>query len=77
MTHVMDMKEVLCMFMTTVIKCHFLNYDIVNANMTMFEMSLLRHHQICIKNVIIERMTPDDIINMHKTSFIFMTSVMS
>jgi len=27
MTYVMNMKEVLCMFMTTVIKCHLLNYD--------------------------------------------------
>jgi len=39
--YVMNMKEVLCMFMTTVIKCHFLNYDIFNANMTLFGMSLL------------------------------------
>jgi len=29
------------MFMTTVIKCHSLNYDIFNANMTLFEMSFL------------------------------------
>jgi len=29
------------MFMTTVIKCHSLNYDIFNANMKLFEMSLL------------------------------------
>ncbi len=28
MTHVMNMKEVLCMFMTTVIKCHLLSYVI-------------------------------------------------
>jgi len=28
----MNMKEVLCMFMTTVIKCHSLSYDILNAN---------------------------------------------
>jgi len=46
MTHVMNMKEVLCMFMTFVscqhaIKCHSLNYDIFNANMTFFEMSCL------------------------------------
>jgi len=39
MTYVMNMKEVLGMFMTTVIKCLSLNYDI-NANMTLFEMSL-------------------------------------
>jgi len=36
MTHVMNMKEVPCMFMTTAIKCHSLSYDIFNANMTMF-----------------------------------------
>jgi len=44
MTHVKNMKEVLCMFVTTVIKyyCHSLSYDIFNANMTycMFEMCL-------------------------------------
>jgi len=34
------------MFMTTVIKCHLLNYDIFNANLTLFEMSLLRHQYI-------------------------------
>jgi len=43
MTNVMNMKEVLCMFMTTVIKCHSLSYDIFKANMTLFEMSLLWH----------------------------------
>ncbi len=32
MTHVMNMKEVLCMFMTTVIKCHLLSYVIFNAD---------------------------------------------
>jgi len=41
MTHVINMKEVLCVFMTTVIKCHSLNYDIFNANMTLLEMSCL------------------------------------
>jgi len=41
MTYVMNMKEVLCMFMTTVIKCHSLNYDSFNAKTTLFEMSLL------------------------------------
>jgi len=41
MTYVMNMKEVLCMFVTIVIKCHSLSYDIFNANMTTFEMSLL------------------------------------
>jgi len=39
MTHVINMKEVLFMFVTTVIKCHSLSYDIINANMTLFEMS--------------------------------------
>jgi len=41
MTYVMNMKEGLCMFMTAVIKCHLLSYDILNANMTLFKMSLL------------------------------------
>jgi len=42
MTFVMNMKEAcLCMFVTTVIKCLSLSYDIFNANMTLFEMSLL------------------------------------
>jgi len=41
MTYGMNMKEMLCMFMTTVIKCHWLNDDILNANMTLFEMYLL------------------------------------
>jgi len=36
----LNMKEGLSIFMTTVIKCRF-NYDICNANMTLFEMSLL------------------------------------
>ncbi len=31
----------LCMFMTTVIKCHSLSYVIFNAKMTLFEISLL------------------------------------
>jgi len=39
MTYVINTKEVLCMFMTTVIKCHSLIYDNFNANMTLFEMS--------------------------------------
>jgi len=39
--YVMTMKEVLCMFMTTVIKCHSLSYDIFSANMKLFERSLL------------------------------------
>jgi len=41
MTHVMNMKEVLCIFMTIVIKRYSLNYDIFNTNMTSFKMSLL------------------------------------
>jgi len=41
MTYVMNMKYGLCMFLKTVIKCHSLNNDILNANMTLFEMSLL------------------------------------
>jgi len=41
MIYVMNMKEVLCMFVTSVIKCHSLSHDIFNANMTLFEMSLL------------------------------------
>jgi len=40
MTYVMNMKEVICMFMTTVIKCHSLSYDIFDANTTLFEMTL-------------------------------------
>jgi len=41
MAYVMNVKEVICMCVTTVIKCHSLSYDIFNANMTLFEMSLL------------------------------------
>jgi len=42
MTYViMNMKEVLCMFVTTVIMCQSLSYDIFNANMTLVDMSLL------------------------------------
>jgi len=41
MTYVMNMNEVLCMFVTTVIKCHSLSNDIFNANITLSEMSLL------------------------------------
>jgi len=33
----MNMKEVLCMFVTTHIKSHSFSYDILNANMTLFE----------------------------------------
>jgi len=39
-------QDVLCMFKTTVIKCHSLSYDIFNANMILFEMSLLWHLDI-------------------------------
>jgi len=38
--HVMNVKEVLCMFMTAVIKCHSLNSENFNTNMTLFETSL-------------------------------------
>jgi len=34
------------MFMTTVIMCHLLSNDILNANMTLFTMSLLLHLDI-------------------------------
>jgi len=44
MTYVMNMKDVLWMFVKTVIKCHSLSYDIFNANMTLFQMSLLHLH---------------------------------
>jgi len=36
----------LCMFVTTVIKCLSLNNDVLNANMTLFKMSLLWHIDI-------------------------------
>ncbi len=39
MTHIMNMK-VLCMFMTTVIKCHSLSYAIFNSKMTFFDLTL-------------------------------------
>ncbi len=41
MTHVLNMKVLICMFMTAVIKCHSISYVICNAKMTLFEMSLL------------------------------------
>jgi len=41
MTYVVNMKDVLCMFVTTIIKCLSLNNDILNANITLFKMSLL------------------------------------
>ncbi len=34
------MKEVLCMFMPTVIKCHSLSYVIYNAKITLFYLTL-------------------------------------
>ncbi len=40
MTH-HEYEGFLCMFMTTVIKCHSLSYVIFNAKITLFEMSLL------------------------------------
>ncbi len=39
LTHVMNMKEVLCMFMTTLIKCHSLSYVTFNAKMTLFDLT--------------------------------------
>ncbi len=38
--HVMNMKEVVCMFITTVIKCHSLSYVIFNAKITLFDLTL-------------------------------------
>jgi len=35
----MNMKEGLCIFMTTVIKCHSLNYYIFNSNMTCLDIN--------------------------------------
>jgi len=46
MTYVMDMKEVLCMFATTGIKCHSLSYDIFNANMTTQDNTTCHKHDI-------------------------------
>ncbi len=40
MTHIMYMKEVLWMFMTTVIKCNSLSYVIFNAKKTLFDLAL-------------------------------------
>ncbi len=55
----MNMKEVLCMFMTTVIKCHSLSYVIFNAKMTLFDLTLplplpltLAHNKYISNNVI-------------------------
>ncbi len=36
----MNMKEVVCMFMTTVIKCYSLSYVIFSAKMTLFDLTL-------------------------------------
>jgi len=36
------------MFMTTVIKCLSLNNDMLNANMTLFKMSLLVYHNASV-----------------------------
>ncbi len=57
MTQVMNMKEVLCMFMTTVIKCHSLSYVMFNAKMTLFDLPLpfpltLAHNKDISNNVI-------------------------
>ncbi len=43
MTLVMNMKEFLCMFMTTVIKCNLLSFVIFNAKMTLFDLPLPLH----------------------------------
>jgi len=40
MTYVMNTKEVLCMFMTTVTKFNSLSYVIFNAKMTLFDLTL-------------------------------------
>ncbi len=53
----MNMKEVLCMLMTTVTKCHSLSYVIFNANMTLFDLTLplpltLAHNKDISNNVI-------------------------
>ncbi len=50
----MNMK-VLCVFMTTVIKCNSLSYVIFNAKMTLFDLSLplpLAHNKDNSNNVI-------------------------
>ncbi len=66
----MNMKEVLCMFMTPVIKCHSLSYVIFNAKMALFDLTLpltLTHNKDISNNVIFaltERMTLND--NCHK-----------
>jgi len=57
MTYVMNMKEVLCMFVTTVIKCHSLSYDIFNANMTLFEISFMTPWQTTSQPVSVFVMT--------------------
>ncbi len=51
------MKEVLCMFMPTVIKCRSLSYVIYNAKITLFYLTLplpltLAHNKDISKNVI-------------------------
>ncbi len=51
----MNMKEVLCMFMATVIKCHSLSYVTFNAKMTLFDLTLpltLAHNKDISNNVI-------------------------
>ncbi len=55
----MNMKEVLCMFMTTVTKCNLLSYVIFNAKMTLFDLTLtlalpltLAHNKYISNNVI-------------------------
>ncbi len=53
----MNMKEVVCMFMTTIIKCHLLSYIIFNAKITLFDLTLplaLAHNKVISNNVIFE-----------------------
>jgi len=42
MTYVMNMKEVLCMFVTTVIKCHSLSYDIFNVRWLVLTLTVMK-----------------------------------
>ncbi len=67
MTWHMNMKEVLCMFMTPVIKCHSLSYVIFIAKMALFALTLA--HSKDISNYFIlaltERMTLNDSCPKH------------
>ncbi len=51
----MNMKEVVYVFMATVIKCHLLRYVIFNAKMTLFDLTLplpLAHNKDISNSVI-------------------------